>query len=56
MGLTDFPYHTCQAVTWSKKLALGNIKDKKNPFKWEKVVNNSPGTSTYDFFWPLVYK
>ena len=56
MYLTDFPYQSCQAATWAKDLDMGNIKDKKNPFKWDKVVNNLPGTSTYDYCRPWVYK
>ena len=48
MGMTDYPYYSCQAVTWANELALVNRRDKKNLFKWEKVVNNLPGTSTYD--------
>ena len=55
-GLTDFPYHACQAVPWAKELALVNRQDKKNVFKWERVVNNLPVTSTYDCCWPWVYK
>ena len=55
-GLTDFPYHACQAVPWAKELALVNRQDKKNVFKWERVVNNLPVTSTYDCFWLWVYK
>ena len=44
MGLTDFPYHACQAVTWAKCIAMGDLLDPNNPFAWEKVVLNLPGT------------
>ena len=30
MGLTDSPYHGCQAVTWYKSLALGDVQNLKN--------------------------
>lgn len=30
MGLTDWPYHACQAVTWAKIVALGDIRNLKN--------------------------
>ena len=56
MGLADSPYHVCQAVTRAKELALVNKQDKRNPFKWNRVMNNLPGTPTYDFCRPWVYK
>ena len=56
MGLTNSTYHECQEVTWTMELTLGNIQDKKNMFKWERVVKNLPGTSTYDCCQPWVYK
>ena len=40
MGLADSPYHAFQAVTWAKELALVNIQDKRNTFRWERVVKN----------------
>ena len=40
MGLTNSTYHECQEVTWTMELTLGNIQDKKNMFKWERVVKN----------------
>ena len=48
MGTTDSPYHEYQELTWAKELALGTRQDKGNPFKWERVVNNLPGTSAYE--------
>ena len=35
---------------------MGNRLDNINPSKWEIVVNNLPGTSTYYCCWPWVYK
>ena len=46
--MKDSPYHAFQVVTWTKYLALGNRQDKKNTFKWERVVKTFLGTSTYD--------
>ena len=54
--LTNFPCHACHVVTWDKELALVNRRDKTYMFKWEKVANNLPGTSTYDCCWTWVYK
>ena len=28
MGITYLPYHACQAVTWSKRIVLGDMKNK----------------------------
>ena len=56
MGLTDLPYHAYQEVTWANEFNMINIRDKKKSFKWEKVVNNLPGKSTYGCCWPWVYK
>ena len=49
MGLTDSSYHEFQAVTWSKCIAMGDRLDSNNPFSWEKVVLNLPGTEEYYF-------
>ena len=40
MGLTDSPYHACQAITWSKITSLGNRRETINPFKWDRVLVN----------------
>ena len=54
--LNNLSCHACQVVTWAKELALRNIRYKKDPFQWEKVVNNLPGKFMYDCCWPCVYK
>ena len=43
VGLTNSPYHVCQAVTWSKSIAMGYRLDLNNNFAWDKVVMNLPG-------------
>ena len=35
---------------------MGEKQYKRNSFKLERVVNNLPGTSAYDFCQPWVYK
>ena len=40
MGLTDFPYHECQAVTWANGIALGDRHNPNNPFGWDIVITN----------------
>ena len=44
MGITDSPYHACQAVTWNKYIAMGEQLDSNNPFAWEKMVLKLYGT------------
>ena len=56
MGLTDSPYHVCQAVPWAKCIAIGDRLDSNNPFAWDKVVLNLPGTEIYDFHRTWVFK
>ena len=43
-------------MTQDTDLDLVNIREKKNPFKWEKVVNGLPVKSLCGFFRPWVYK
>ena len=43
-------------MTWDEELALGNIKDKRNLFKWESVAKNLTRTPTYDCCRKWVYK
>ena len=56
IGLTDSPYHALQTVIWAKDLVLINIQEKENPFKWDIMMNNLPGTSTDDCCRSWVYK
>ena len=55
MVLTDSQYHACQAVTWAKGIAMGDSIDSNNPFAWDKVVLNLPGTEGYDCHRPWVF-
>ena len=56
VGLKDSPYHVCQAVMWSKSVALGDRRNLSNPFGWEKVVVNFPVKTAYERQCPWVYK
>ena len=56
MGITDLTYHAFQAVMWSKSISMGDQLDLDNPFSWEKVVLNIPGTKEYDYQQPWVFK
>ena len=48
IGLTGYPYHPCQAVTWANCIAMGDRLDSNNTFTWYKVVLNLPVTEEYD--------
>ena len=55
MGLTDLPYHTCQAVTWEKCTDMGDHFNSTNLFAWDNVLN-LPCTYGYDCHIPWVFK
>ena len=55
MGLTDSPYHACQAVTWAKGIVMGDSIDSNNTFAWDKMVLKLPGTEGYDCHRPWVF-
>jgi hypothetical protein len=48
MGLKPSPYQVVQGALRAKRMALGNPKDTRNVFKWEKVKLNLPGMEEYD--------
>ena len=56
MGLTDSPYHSCQAVTWANCIAIRDRLNSNNPFAWDKVVLKLLGTDEYDCHIPWFFK
>jgi hypothetical protein len=56
MGLKPSPYWSVQGSGRAKRMMLGDPKDRANPFHWEKVVLNSPGSEDYDPSMPWFYK
>ena len=56
IGLTDYTYHACQAVIWAKTIYLGNMREKRNLFKWDREVVNLTGSESYDRNNPWLYK
>ena len=56
MGLTDSLYHYCQAVTWSKTIALGYRRELGNNFRWQRVAVSFPGYKGCYCKRPWVYK
>ena len=56
MGLKSSPYQVCQAILFAEEVIRGDRKDKDNPFKWDKVRVNLPGSPGYDPTKPWVSK
>ena len=56
MGLRDSPYRSIQLMIIAKHVAYGNHLDRENPFHWEEVILNLPGSWAYDPTLPWVFK
>jgi hypothetical protein len=56
MGLRDSPYRSIQLMIIAKHIAYGNYLDRENPFHWEEVILNLPGSWAYDPTLPWVFK
>jgi len=56
MGMTDSPYRSIQLMLIAKYEAYGDRKDQTNPFHWERIVMNLPGTWSYEPNLPWVFK
>lgn len=56
MGLKDSPYRSLQLMIKAKFIAYGDRKDRRNPFHWEWVVLNLPGSEDYNPALPWVMK
>ena len=56
MGMTDSPYRSIQLMLIAKYEAYGNRHDQTNPFHWERIILNLPGTWSYEPNLPWVFK
>ena len=56
MGMKDSPYRSIQLMIIAKVLAYGDHTDRTNPFHWERIVLNLPGSEFYDPTLPWVFK
>lgn len=56
MGLRLSPFICTQSFAWGEEIVRGDLKAEKNPFRWDKVVLNLPGSETYDPSMPWVYR
>ena len=56
MGLKSSPYQACQAMMVLEEVIRGDRTQPNNPFRWDEVVENLPGSDNYDPRKPWVYK
>jgi len=56
MGFKSSPYIACKLCGWSVDIARGNRDDSKNPFKWDSIRLNLPGSESYDPTIPWICK
>ena len=56
MGFRSSPYIACKSYGWTVDMARGNRLDEKNPFRWNSVRLNLPGSENYDPQIPWVSK
>jgi hypothetical protein len=56
MGLTGSPYQAVQTATRGKQVILGDRKDRSNPFRWDTVELNLPGSVAYNPTLPWIFK
>ena len=56
MGMKPSPFMTIRLLMWMMEMVIGDRQEKTNPFRWDYVVLNLPGTIKYDPSMPRVYK
>jgi len=56
MGMCPAPYQATRAVTVLKRELYRNRRNKDDPFHWDSVLLNLPGTDGYEPHLPWIYK
>ena len=56
MGIKNSPHIATLVAGRSNRMILGSRTDQDNPFAWELVVLNLPGTDSYDSTKPWMFK
>ena len=56
MGLMSSPYNSTQSFAVGAEFIRGDLSDKVNPFGWDEVKLNLPGTPTYNPCLPWLYR
>ena len=56
MGFKSSPFVTTQTFGWGEEIIIGYRLDVLNPFYWDEVKLNLPGTDSYNPAMPWVYR
>jgi len=56
MGFRSSPYIACKIYGWVVDIARGNPRQSTNPFKWDSIRINLPGSESYDPTLPWIAK
>ena len=56
MGLKSSPYQACHAMRVVEEMIKGDRTKGLNPFRWDQVIKNLPGSSKYNTTKPWIYK
>ena len=56
MGVKPSPYQSIKAMLWAEDFVRGNRRSGSNPFRWDYVKINLPGSKDYDPTSPWVAK
>lgn len=56
LGVRSSPFNCVRAYLLSEDIICGDWWAEDNPFRWDKVILNLPGTSTYDPGKPWMYQ
>ena len=56
MGYKPSPYNSVKTYRIAEEIIRGDRHDKSNPFRWDRVILNLPGTSSYNPNESWIYK
>lgn len=56
MGLRTSPYFAVQGTLLAEEVAFGDPLDRSNPFQWERVILNLPGSNSYNPMLPWIMR
>ena len=56
MGLKSSPYNCTRVFSWSEDIIRGDRSQEGNPFEWDSVILNLPGSEEYKPDDPWVYR
>ena len=56
MGMRPSPWVTFRLLMWMMEIVVGDRKEINNPFRWDEVRLNLPGSGSYNTSLPRVFK